>query len=157
MGKKKIDQDIYAGIVILLACAGFFLVSLKIDNRNGAAVFPWILMTVMAAMGVWIIVQGVKRTAAGNPIIRITLSSLKIPAECYLYVIAYFILYWLFGYFIASAVFLVAYMRFLHVRSWKTIILVTIGYLVGVYVVFYLVFHVQIVSFGRVGRLLQGV
>ena len=162
MKQQKLHQDIYAGLGIILGAMAFFAYSFTISNDNGAALFPRMLLAAIACLGAWIIAGGVKKTRAARSLKEeishnLMLRILRVPAFSYLYLIGYVVVYYLFGYMIATGIFLIAFMRYLNVKSWKVSIPITLGYLAFVYVVFYAVFGIRIMNLGRVGLLMQGI
>lgn len=148
--KFKVHQDIYIGVLIIMFCAAFLLITANLPK--GAAIFPALMLVILALLACWITWDGVKKTKAsknGTPIDNtITLSKLKIPAITYLYIIVYIALFSLTGYFISTTVFIIALMKHFHMTSWKKIILITAGFVFAIYALFVKQLNVPVLNFG---------
>ena len=66
----------------------------------------------------------------------------------------YVLLFFSLGYFIATAVMLVALMRYMKRTDWKMIILITVIYLLFMYFVFVKQFGLPIFNLGQLGRMM---
>ncbi len=154
----RIHQDVWVGSFILLFCGICF--SLSLGKPGDSMTFPIILLSLMAAMAVPILWSGVRKTqaaTAGGKAIdnEIRSDKLKVPFVAYLYIAAYVFLFWLAGYFVATAAFLPAMMLRFRLRKPLTIELVTLGYIVVIYALFVKQLNVPVLHFGYIERLLN--
>jgi hypothetical protein len=154
MKSTQIHEDIFTGLGIIVFGIVFLFFSRNISGD--AALFPRYLLIIMIFIGIWIGISGFKKqTAAMKKNVpvknRLTWDTIKYPAGAFLMLLIYGLLFFLAGYMIASIFFMVVLMRYLHVKSWRFIIILSLGFLVFVYVVFYLNFHIRIISFGQMG------
>jgi hypothetical protein len=147
--KTKIDMDIYIGVFIILVSL-FFLWQTQGINP-GAAIFPKMLLVGLIILAIIIIWGGIKKSKDNNVSES---SNKKFPLVVYICIIAYSLLFWLCGYFIASILFLIILMRYVQIKSWKKIISMTLVYLVIVYLMFAWQFKVPIDNFGYIGSLI---
>ncbi|MBR0095006.1 MAG: tripartite tricarboxylate transporter TctB family protein [Synergistaceae bacterium] len=153
----KRHQDIAIGIVILIFCAFFIYLSLQLDR--GSAMMPLILLGLMAFLGVIIILDGFKKTRKATedkPVEPfLTLQNMKVPFTMFFFICLYILMFFLVGYYIATAVFLFASMCYLKQRSWLIIVAVSACFLAFTY--FFLVkqLNVSIDALGLLGTYLQ--
>jgi hypothetical protein len=145
--KKKIDMDIYIGIFIILVSL-FFLWKTR-GIKPGAALFPQMLLVGSILLSIGIIWGGIRKSKDNN---ATESSNKKFPFVVYICIIAYGLLFWLCGYFIASTLFLIVLMRYLQIKSWKKIIPMTLAYLMVIYLMFVWQFRVPIDNFGYIGN-----
>jgi hypothetical protein len=153
----KFHQDIAIGIIIIIFCSFFGYRSLQMDI--GPAMMPLILLTLMAVLGILILYDGIKKSRAAtpeNPVKPfITLSSLKTPITMFLLILGYILLFFFAGYYLATAAFLICAMRYLKIRNWWLILLITAGFLAFTY--FFLVrqLNISIDPLGFLGSWMQ--
>lgn len=153
--KRRLHDDVYVGTVITVIFAILFLYSSTIQTTE-ARVYPRLCLGVCMIAGVVIFLQGLKKSKVdAEQIVRaLDWKTVQTGAVCMLYFGLYALLYYLFGYMIATAVFLITFMRYLHVKSWKKILLVAAGYMLVSYIVFGLGFKLNVTTFGLLGRIL---
>lgn len=153
MNLKKLHQDVWIGIFILVLCAVFFLVNGKLSSDSG--MMPRLLLAIMSVLGICIAVTGFqksKNATPENPVTKmISCESLKVPFSAYLYIVAYVILFKLVGYFVATPVFLLALIRHFKVKSMKVPVLVTVIYLAVIYLFFVKQLNVSVDDLGALG------
>ena len=167
----KRHQDIAIGIVILIFCAFFTYLSLQLES--GSAMMPLILLGLMAFLGVIIFFDGLRKTrqataempvgVSGGQSIPLssnvepflTFENLRVPCLMFLQIGIYILLFFLVGYYAATALFLLAAMRWLKQKSWFTIIAVSACFIAFTY--FFLVrqLNVSIDSLGWLGTYIQ--
>ena len=167
----KRHQDIAIGIVILIFCAFFTYLSLQLES--GSAMMPLILLGLMAFLGVIIFFDGLRKTRqataempvgvsggqstplSSNVEPFLTFENLRVPCLMFLQIGIYILLFFLVGYYAATALFLLAAMRWLKQKSWFTIIAVSACFIAFTY--FFLVrqLNVSIDSLGWLGTYIQ--
>lgn len=151
--KKNIHQDVWIALLIFAACA--VSVMLNKDLAAGSAAMPLILTGLMAFLGVIILIGGLKKSSAGSVKKYITWDDMKYPLIGFAYIAAYICLFWFAGYFAATPIMLVAMMRFLKMKSWRTIIIITVVYTAVIYLFFVKQMHVSIDNFGWIGTYIK--
>lgn len=129
-------QDVTLGVVILIFCAASTALSMRLSG--GSEVMPIILTGIMAFLGVLILVDGLKKTQASrrngeevHPFV--TVQSLKTPYKMFCQIVAYAVLFYLVGFYAATVIFLLTSMRYLGQRSWKAIVLLSVGFVAFTY------------------------
>lgn len=153
--KQKLHDDVYVGLVIIVLFAFLFLYASSIQTVE-ARIFPRLCLGVCIATGIGILFQGLNKSKVNSDkIVRaLDWKTVGAGAVSMLYFALYVAAYYLAGYMIATVVFLILFMRYLHVKSWKKIICVTVGYIAIAYLVFGLGFKLNVTSFGLIGRIL---
>ena len=153
--KRKLHDDVYVGLVIIVLFVLLFLYSATIQTSE-ARTFPRLCLGVCIITGIVILMEGLKKSNVDpDKIVRaLDKKSVREGAVSMLYFALYVAVYYLAGYMISTVVFLVLFMRHLHVKSWKKIIGVTVGYIAIAYLVFGLGFKLNVTSFGLLGRIL---
>lgn len=153
---KKIHQDVWVGTVITAICA-FFLIQTA-GKPDNAMLFPIMLLTAMALLGMVIFAGGVEKTKAAspeNPVDNsIQLAKLKAPFNAFLYIAGYVFLFWLVGYFAATFVFTATMMAHFGMRKPLQVGLVSLGFIILVYALFVKQLNVPVLNFGYVGYFL---
>lgn len=105
------------------------------------------------------LIDGIKKTRLATedfPVKPfITCATIKIPMAMFSIIVAYILLFYFIGYYLATTIFLIVRMRFLKQKKWLPIILITAGFLLFSY--FFLVRqpNVSIDEFGWIGNWLQ--
>lgn len=155
MEKRYIHQDVYIGFFCLAMCLAFY--GLNMPLPSDAAMMPKILSVMLMALSVCIIVSGLKKSKLpederGKP--YITADALKIPYVAWLIVLAYALLFYLIGYYAATFIMMIVFMRFMKETSWKRILLIDAGYLLVIYFGFVKLLGVSLNAFGILGRML---
>jgi len=155
MEKNKLHQDVFVGIAALIFVAWVLFLNRKLPL--GSALMPLLLCGLLAVLGVIIIIQGLKKSSSGRPEDMKELLNediLKVPLIAWLFVLGYVLLFFFVGYFIATAVMLVALMRYMKRTDWKMIIAITVIYLLFMYFVFVRQFGLPLFNLGQLGRML---
>lgn len=154
--RAKVHQDIYIGIFISLLCIVFLLITTTLPR--GAAVFPALLLIILLLLAGWIIWDGVRKTKSaktGSTVDNtISYSKIRVPAVTYLYICGYIALFKLVGYFIATAIFMIAIMRRFHEKSWKKNIAITAGFIFIIFALFVKQLNVPVLNFGYLEQFL---
>ncbi|MBQ7534697.1 MAG: tripartite tricarboxylate transporter TctB family protein [Stomatobaculum sp.] len=154
MENRKLHQDVFVGLGSLVFVAWVLFLNRKLPL--GSALMPHLLCGILALLGIIILVQGLNKTKRQNPEEMKELLNadiLKVPLICWLFVLGYVILFLVAGYFIATAVMLVALMRYMKRTDWKMIILITVCYLAFIYFVFVRQFGLNLFNLGLLGRM----
>ena len=142
--KKKfaLHQDLVMGIFFLIISALFYFGAKEFPEAS--AQFPRLFSIIMAGLSVIVIVKGIQSTKKLNddlkedPNTKVALSWKELRAPVYtMLAIGCYILGILYvGFFVASAVFMVAFMWILNYRNIKVIAFTTIVLLGGIWLVF---------------------
>lgn len=155
MNNKQIHQDVYIGIVCLAFCALAWAINSPLPKAAG--MMPRLLIGILVLLSAVILVQGLKKSSLpadqqGKK--AFTVDAVKIPFITWCMVGIYLLLFKYTGYFISTAVMLIAFMRFMKSKNMKVIIAITVVYLALVYFVFVRMLGVNIAGFGVLGRML---
>lgn len=144
---KKLHQDVYVGIVMIVFSAWAALAGLKIPGEPG--VVPVALAVIMLAFGVCVLVKGIKMTVAGGEITySMSWSKIDVSIYAYLVVVLYVVLFFVLGYFTATFLFLTGMMLFLKAGSWKKCALISLIAVACLYVLFVVFFGVNVAKIG---------
>ncbi len=156
--ERKLHQNVYISIPIFLFCGFVMVINRGLDKNT--AMMPYMLTAFLAALGIVILLDGLKQTAKarseGQEIKPyLTWGGIKYPLMTFVLVACYAVLFWFAGYFVATPVMVVALMRFMKMTSWKTILLIVLCYIVFIYFFFVGQMHVSIDNWGWIGTYLQ--
>lgn len=154
MKKKQLHQDVFIGFVCLGLCVLIYTLNSALPSE--AAMMPRFLDGLLLILSLLIIGQGIQKskTPAEEQKKLLVWEDFKVPLIAWGLVGLYLILFWLAGYFLATAVIILLLMRFMKQTSWKRIIAIDAGYLLVVYLVFVRLLGVSIDGFGLLGKLL---
>ena len=155
MEKKKLHQDVFVGIAALIFVAWVLFLNRQLPVSS--KLMPLLLCGLLAFLGVMIILQGLKKSASGDPEEMKELLNediLKVPLTAWLFVLGYVLLFLFLGYFVATPVMLIALMRYMKRTDWKMIIAITVVYLLFMYFVFVRQFGLPLLNFGQLGRMM---
>lgn len=155
MEKKYIHQDVFIGAVCLVFC--FLFYALNMSLPSDAALMPKLLCVLLMALSVCIIISGIKKSKAPEDQREapgLTWDAMKIPLVAWGIVLVYALLFYLVGYYIATGIMLIVFMRFMKQTSWKTILLIDAGYLIVIYFGFVRLLGVSLNSLGIIGKLI---
>lgn len=148
MKLKKLHQDVYIGLVMVLAFLWATAEGLQIKGEPG--VVPVALTLILLAFGIYVLVDGVVKTKKAEGEMKYTLSWAKIDVSviAYLGVALYIAVFYLLGYFTATFLFLTAMMQFLKVGSLKKTLIIAIAVDVCLYILFVVFFGVNVAKIG---------
>lgn len=154
MKKKQLHQDVFIGFVCLGLCLLIYALNSALPSE--AAMMPRFLDGLLLILSLLIIGQGLQKSKAPAEEQKKLLvwEDFKAPLVAWALVGLYLVLFWLAGYFLATAVIIPLFMRFMKQTSWKRIIAIDAGYLLVVYLVFVSMLDVSIDGFGLLGKLL---
>lgn len=152
--KKQLHQDVYIGFVCLAICLLIF--ALNAGLPSDAALMPRLLGGMLVVLAVLILYGGLKKSrlpAEEQGKKAITWDAMKIPLITWGFVVLYFVLFNVTGYFVATAIMIPLLMRFMKQTSWPVIIGIDAVYLVIMYVVFARMLNVSVDNLGMLGQL----
>ena len=154
--KKDIHQDVYIGIACAALCVVIFFMNHGLPG--GAGAMPLLLDAILAVLSVVIFVGGLRKSKLPAEERKgekkaFTLDAVKIPFIFWLIVAGYVLLFYVTGYFVATAVMMIVMMLFRKRKDWKTMLIIDGVYLVIMYFVFVRMLGVNIDGFGLLGRL----
>lgn len=152
MGKKKLHQDVYIGIGCAVLTGIVFLMNGNLPSD--AAMMPRLLGALMGILSVLIFYQGLKKSKTEEAEHSLTLDAFKVPFICWIIIGLYVLLFKLGGYFVATPIMLIGLMRYMKQTSWKGIILITVGYLLIMYLFFVKQMGISIDNLGMIGKML---
>ena len=154
MKKKQLHQDVFIGFVCLGLCVLIYALNSALPSE--AAMMPRFLDGLLLILSLLIIGQGIQKSKAPAEEQKKLLvwEDFKAPLIAWGLVGLYLVLFWLAGYFLATAVIIPLFMRFMKQTSWKRILAIDAGYLLVVYLVFVSMLDVSIDGFGLLGKLL---
>lgn len=143
--KRNVHYDIFIGLFMVLISIGMYI--LTFDMPKGAARFPQAILVLFAFFGLLVIYSGIKKNASLNNTQAdnakqneksLILSELKLPMITLFIIIIYVMVMNLFGFFISTAVFIMGFMYYFRIRSWRVIILNALGVNIFIYLLFVL-------------------
>ena len=152
--KKQIHHDVIIGFVCLALCLLFYAMNRPLPSE--AAMMPNLLVGLMTVLSACILYQGVVKSKAPAEEQKklFTWDGVKIPLITWGIVLAYVLLFYFVGYFVATAIIIPVLMRFMKQTSWKLILAIDAGYLLVIYFVFVRTLNVSVDGFGLLSRLL---
>jgi len=145
---KNLHQDIYISGAIFLVLGFLFVASIKIPGDS--AIFPRLVLAGMAILNLFVLLRALKLTKESKELGKdigndLTFEIMKWPLIVILATVMYAVLFKFTNFFIASTVFLIVIMKLYKIKSWKTILLVTVIFNVLVYLGFVLALNVPLV------------
>lgn len=150
--KTKIHPDVFIAILLLTFCGAAASVALKL--HEGAEVLPLGLIAFMTAMALIVLLGGIKKTRhpdAPESAVPPLKDSVK-PVIVFLFILAYGLLFYGLGFFVATFIFLIALFMYLRAGSLKFIIPLTLIYEVVVYFLFVVMLEVPLYRIGIFGK-----
>lgn len=145
---KKLHQDVYVGIVMVLFSVWATMYGAAINGEPGMV--PTGLAVIMLLFSAYILADGIKKTRKADGEFKYSLAWNKIDVSILAYgaIILYIILFYILGYFSATFLFLVGMMKFLKVGSWKKVLLISITTVICLYLLFVVLFSVNMARIG---------
>ena len=136
MKEKKIDQDTYIGIfLIIFSIIGILL---SVNLPVGSDLFPKILFSILGLLAIPILVNSIKRSkdSKSEKIFYFNFEEIKLPLQSFLIIVVYVILIKFLGFFTATVIFVPMFMVFYRNKNIKHMI-ITIACMIGfVYLLF---------------------
>lgn len=136
---SQFKQDLITGLVIYAFLLCMFFQTLNL--LPASALFPRAVLLLMALLNTAMIVLGYRKKGEGN----ITWATIKMPLLYFGGVVVYAALYRFMGYFPSTAIMLIGLMMASKVRPWWKAALVTVVYLIFIYVLFVLWLKVRLI------------
>lgn len=154
MNKKQIHQDVFIGFICLGLCV--LIYALNMNLPGDAALMPKLLDGMLAVLSVLIINQGLKKSKAPADQQKKLLiwEDFEVPLVTWGMVALYVVLFYVVGYFVATAIIIPLLMRYMKQTNWKLIIAIDAGYLLVIYFAFVRMLGVSIDGFGLLSKLL---
>jgi len=148
LNTKNIHQDVFISIVIFLSLGFLFMVSLNIKGDSG--LFPRLVIGGLALLNTVLLFRGLMKTKEANANNReventINLETIKWPLIVLAVSVVYVAIFNFTNFFVASTVFLIGLMKLYKMKSWKTIILVTLAFNIFIYLGFVLALNVPLI------------
>lgn len=148
LNTKNVHQDVFISILVYLALGFLFIVSLRIKGDSG--LFPRLVMGGLAFLNTILLFRGIKKTKDakdnGYDIENtITLQDIKWPLIVLAVTVVYVVIFNYTNFFVASTIFLIGLMKMYKMKSWKTILLVTLAFNVFIYLGFVLALKVPLI------------
>ena len=141
--KKKFNYNLLSCIFIYAWAALFFFSSLKIQD-SGSRTFPQIMCGIAAALTTLFLISILRNKEDGDGEGgEISFAGTGRAALMGALLVVYIVANYLFGFYLATALYMPAGMLFLGQRNWKPIVFVTGGLLACVYVFFDLILKMQ--------------
>ena len=153
--KKQLHQDVFIGFICL--AISLLVFALNTNLPSDAAMMPRLLGGMLTVLSILIIYHGLRKSKL--PVEEqgpkaLTVDALKIPLITWGFVVLYYILFHVAGYFVATGIMIIALMRFMKRTSWPVIIAIDAVYLLVMYFAFVRMLNVSVDNFGMLGRLL---
>ncbi|MDR2588581.1 MAG: tripartite tricarboxylate transporter TctB family protein [Spirochaetales bacterium] len=136
--KRKINNDVYIGILLTAVSVFFFIEVTKIHPE--AALFPKVMLGTFIILAVLLTLMGVRKTLRPELTLKSDLllkfSVIRTPLIVFVIVAGYMVLLKVLGFFTATAIFVPAFMIFYGIKSIRTLLITDIALNVFVYVLF---------------------
>ena len=150
--KRKLHYDVPLGACLLALMAFLWHVSNSFVYKESTAMFPKIVIGVLACLSALLLIQGIQQTIEGakdgekengekGPSF---LQRYGKPLLVYGMFVAYLLIFYFFNFFIATIIMLVGLMWYFGVRDWKPLVFVPVGFLAVAYFVFVNILHVKL-------------
>ena len=135
--KKLFSIDVWIGLVLMLFSIWFWALSGSFPDA--AKLFPRIFLAanfILSAILAGTTLYRNSKDPERGQTKGVEKSDVLLILEAYVFIAVYFICIKLIGFYVSTTVFLLAFMYFLRVRSVKTLVLVTIGMDLFLYLLF---------------------
>ncbi|MBR1919219.1 MAG: tripartite tricarboxylate transporter TctB family protein [Spirochaetales bacterium] len=126
MQKQEYKIDIGVGAVAIVIGVAAFVLSLEMPGR--ASLFPKLVSALFCILGLSLILTSYARIRSGSESTKplLTLELFKGPVMVFAILIAYVVVMVNVGFYVTTPFMLILYMRLLGIRSWRTVLLVTV-------------------------------
>ena len=131
------------GVVILAGC--IFLYLKTYNFPAAAAMWPRLVLAVLALLAAWVVYRGVSKTRAmrrdeevkfEGEAERLNFQCIRSPLVTFAGVVAYFFAITIIGFYPATVLFLAVFMWYGGIKDWKAYILTVVGVNVFIYLLF---------------------
>lgn len=148
MKSKLWHQDVYISIVVYVSI--LLLLNLSMKLPGDSSIFPTMLLLAMGILNTSVLTKGISKTKLMNMenskiINPIRLEIIKVPLIVFIFAVMYVLIFTFTNFFVATTIFMIALMKFYKIKSWKTILLVTLVLNIFLYVGFYKMLNVPLI------------
>lgn len=149
---KQLHRDVWVGGVLLAFCLWVLFLAVHISGQ--AAYLPTALAVMMMACAATVIINGLRKSKpAGEPFhYAMTLGEGKNAFLFMFFIFLYFLGFKWIGYWVITPAFLVLTQKYLKVKSWVTIALVTVLYTAITFAIFVVTLKLPIYKIGILGK-----
>ena len=140
---KNIHYDVWISLGLFVFIGWAWYETTKFRQASETAVFPRVLLGVMAALTVIMLIGGIRKSTLESAE-HLNWKSMKMPLVAAVIIAIYEALFITLGYFVATPIFLIGMFLYLKQRNWKVMISVTAIYLILVYLIFVMVLKVKL-------------
>lgn len=152
---RKIHRDVYISLGLLIFCAGAAIKALEL--KDGAEILPLGLILFMASMALFILLGGIKasrKAIAENTAITYdtTWNDMKKPLVVFLSLVAYGVLFYALGFFVATFLFLMLLFTYLNAGHWIKNLMITLVYEILIYILFVVMLEIPLYRIGIFGE-----
>lgn len=134
---KRLHQDVYIGIGIIIVSIIFLLLSL--DMPEGSSLFPKIILSLFGLFGIAIMVDGIRKGKDSKKSTleeRFRISEAKLPFISLMLIIGYVLFIDLLGFFVSTTIFIIVFMFFYKLRNLKTMLITVVTLNIFMYFLF---------------------
>ena len=145
---KQLHRDVGVGSILFAFCLWVLYFAMRISGQ--AAYLPVALATLMMVCAVTIIINGLRKSKPAGEKFSYNMS-IKEGKNAFLFmafIFLYYVGFKLIGYWVVTPVFLILTQKYLKVKSWVTIMLVTVIYTAITFVIFVVILKLPIYKIG---------
>ena len=149
---KQLHRDVGAGSILFAFCLWVLYLAMRISGQ--AAYLPVALSTLMMVCAASIIINGLRKSKPAGEKFRYDMS-IKEGKNAFLFmafIFLYYLGFKLIGYWVVTPVFLILTQKYLKVKSWVTIMLVTVIYMAITFMIFVVILKLPIYKIGLLGK-----
>lgn len=149
---KQLHRDVGVGSVLFAFCLWVLYFAMRISGQ--AAYLPVALATLMMVCAATIIINGLRKSKPAGEKFSYDMS-VKEGKNAFLFmafIFLYYLGFKLIGYWVVTPVFLILTQKYLKVKSWVTIMLVTVIYTAITFVIFVVILKLPIYKIGLLGK-----
>jgi len=149
MNKVKAKQDLGLSVFIY-ALFGFFFYQTANLKAEDSKTFPFIILMLLLILNTLLFVKAVlelvrtKEPQREKGAAVLTRKDLLAPFLAFLGIVVYVVVYQHTNYFIATAIMMLSFLFILKVRPWWKVLVITLGYLLFIYILFVIWLHVRL-------------
>lgn len=140
----KIHHDVWISLGLFAFIGWVWYQTTLFRQADKTAVYPRVLLGVMAALTVLMLIGGIRKSTPDNAD-TLGWKTMKMPMIAFAIIVAYELLFITLGYFIATPVFLIALFLYLGQRNWKVMLAIIASYLILVYLIFVMILKVKLI------------
>ncbi len=149
---KQLHRDVWVGSILLAFCLLVLYFSVHISGQ--ASYLPTALSLMMMACAATVAINGLRKSKPAGTRMHyaMTLRNGKNAFLFMLFIFLYYLAFKLLGYWVTTPIFLVLTQKYLRVKSWKTIVLVTVLYTAITFILFVVILKLPIYKVGLFGK-----